>query len=335
MYFASPVPRGAYKVLSTVGWLGQNPNFPDYVPYQWLPNGDLVHLEKGPHGRLQLCYQKTDSEGPTEAPRRGLEVPPDPYLPQGSTAFKCFSSPDEQWVACTWYSGSSGLQTQLISADGKVSHTLSQPFLQWLSDSRSFLTQSTALRPTIEVHHLDSPQVEVIQRITFNEGNLPVTNVSNGPDFLIGGRISHLPNVGSSTNYPTMTLRSFRVAQPDAVPETWQVQAPHDIDYGTVVASPNHRHLLWTVGTFRPTPLSALLHRLLPSHELVTVAKTYRFLSDLQGNHLHTILENTTDPSIMRSDGTRTDPELSIVWTPDSKHLSFIYQKQLYYVPVE
>ncbi len=174
-------------------------------------------------------------------------------------------------------------------------------------------------------------------RTTQNESNLLVSTMTDGPNFLIGGRIIHLPSPGPAASYPSMTLRSFRIAQPGVVQQTWQAQVPKDIEFGTAIASPDNRLLLWSCSTSRHTSLSEWLHRLFSERKIVTVVKTNWFLSDLQGKNMHPILEDVigNDALFQEDDGRTDSPTLSFSWTPDSKHLSFLYKRQLYFVPVD
>ncbi|MCW3100148.1 MAG: hypothetical protein JWL77_5766 [Chthonomonadaceae bacterium] len=325
VYLFSPLPRGAYPVLSTAEWARTDSREPNYTPFQWLPNDDLAHLERDRRGNLQVCYQKVGSSGPIGPLRRGLQIPAPPNMPTGFKAFGFSSSPDEKWIACVWDFSPTFSRTVLLTADGRITRAIPDRFSDWFSDSRSFLAQSFQSVPTLEVSHLDSPRKDKISPLTPEGSIIPVSRLTDSPNFLIGGRISNWPQAQQAENYPTMTLRSFRVSQPDVVQQTWQASVPRDISFGMAFASPDNKHLLWYTGTQRTSLLSAWLHRLLPARPVVPRTQLSWFLSDLEGKNMHPILEG----------GPSRDPSILGGWTPDSKHVSFIYKNQLYLVPVD
>ena len=326
---SSPLPEGAYPVLSIASWAGQNSLSPGVTPYQWLANGDLVHLEIGPHARLQLCCQKVDARGPVGPMRRGLEVPSPPNMPPRFQTASFVSSPDEKRVACVWTSGPSLQKTVMVSTDGKTTRAIPEYFLQWLSDSRSFLALSPAPIPVLKVCHLASTHAEVIPRLTPMATILSVQGMTAGPEFLIGGRVSHLPPAPSE-NYPSMTLRSFRVSQPDVVQQTWQATVPRDVTFGMAFASSDNRHLLWYTGTQTPAGQKRFLgiewlQNLFPTRETAAVVTQGWYLSDRTGKEMHGVFESSSGKI----------PNFPGCWTPDSKHLSFLYKQRLYLVPME
>jgi hypothetical protein len=123
-----------------------------------------------------------------------------------------------------------------------------------------------------------------------------------------------------------MTLRSLHLSPREIVQQKWQLQIPAGAEYGSVSASPDNRHLLWSMGMLRQRPslwvqwlwrLNLDLPR--PQHD-----ERRFFLSDLYGDNMHSVLNCPLSG---------TD-DFSPLWTPDSKHLSFIYRDQLYMVPI-
>lgn len=182
-YLMSPLPRGAYPVLSTSQWADRSPDWPHYT---WLGNGDLAFLSMNQHGTFGVCYQKMNSDGPLGEVRNGPELPRDIQVgPYWSGEF--FPSPDEQWVAYIRLSNANrDNETVLVSADGKSTHSVPGVFEVWLPDSRSFLIDSPGLPFSVRVHHLDSPHTETIPGTSATDMPMPISGIVNGPKFLIG-----------------------------------------------------------------------------------------------------------------------------------------------------
>lgn len=318
----APRDSGAYAVLSTQGWVGTPPKYP-WRPYQWLANGDLAYLEQTSQGNPRVCYQPMDAHGPHGAVRRG------PVLPlhlSPSQTVRFAPAPDEQWVAYFQRDSKQIPQTVLISADGRTTRTVpGEMFSLWLPDSRSFLTRSAKGANVLRVHHLDAPQVETIAGLSPNETPTPVSTLPSGSNFLIGGPFQHLASLGDATpNYPTMRFRSFSLSKPGMAQELWKAPVPDEMSDGIALVSPDNRHIFWITDGFQPTWTDNLPSSW-RSKPRLGQERRY-FLSDLHGENRHPVLLD-----IAMANGEDLFPE----WTPDSKHLSFIKNHQLYLVPVE
>jgi hypothetical protein len=321
-FFISPLPRSAYPVLSTARWLERRPRIFLMPKYCWLPNGDVSFLETNRRGFPQVCYRKIDATGAVGEIRYGPELPPGPL-------FCCVvPSPDEHWVAYTRKVGVINYQTVVVSADGKSKYTVPELFSGWLSDSRSFLAFSVAPPQTsLKVHRLDSLRIDTVPGKA-TDWNLPVllTTLTNSPDFLIGGAFNQpMPGKNEATNYPGLTLRAFQTAHPTMAPQTWQASVPGNASFGAAIASPDNKHLLWINFVYTPPLMDQWMHRLFPNRPLAANQRMDFYLTDLRGNHRRPILVG----------GFNKVQYLDPIWTPDSKHLSFIYKDQLYLVPID
>jgi hypothetical protein len=302
--FFSPVPWGSYAILSTAHWARLNS--PGYV---WLKNGDLAHLEKNVAGRFQICYQKVDVKGSVNANRNGPELPaniyPDEFCP----------SPDEHWIACLRLPDPSFYKSIIVSADGKTSFSLFATFLAWMPDSHSFVTCGLTSPGPLTVRHFGARRTETIPGLTPSDAPMPLRSLPEGPNFYV---VTHVVP-------PVAIVRSFPISNPGTVQQSWKVSGPPDADVGSVTASPDNMRLLWVVYTTKPSRWSAWLHRLLPSVQSDPEPKVSYFLSDVHGDAMHPILNFfVCEPG-----------GLPPLWTPDSKHLSFLYKEQLYLIEVD
>jgi hypothetical protein len=317
-YLISPLPTGAYPVMSTARWTGRSRA--NISPHQWLPNGDLAYLEQDSNEMQQVCYQKMDDKGPVGAVRRG------PELPLNAWFDTFFPSPDEQWVAYMQFTGPRSYQTFLLSADGKTTRKGGEYFEGWLTNSRSYLSLMYSQNYVTKIYHLDGPQSETIPKMSPGDISTPITTLASSPTFLMGSHFyNYEPNPGTAQNYPLMPMRSFPMTHPTVVQETWQAKVPAGMTFGTAYPSPDNKHLLWVVGKQRATPWSDWLGQVNVKWRKDPTFDMYFFVSDLHGNNMHPVLTNVMG-------GTNN---WNPVWTPDSKHLSFLYKNQLYFVPVE
>lgn len=91
------------------------------------------------------------------------------------------------------------------------------------------------------------------------------------------------------------------------------------------MASPDGKHLLWYTQKGNVSILEAWLQRWYPRWHRKTPRIFTCYLSDMHGNGLREIWSETIEPH----------QTLLPEWTPDSKHLSFIYQEQLYLLPID
>jgi len=316
-----------YPVLSTANWANETPQYPNHRPYHWLANGDIAYLKRGPDGKFQVCYQHMGEHGPSGALRYG------PVLPSQAIASRFYPSPDERWVAYDTASPTFQYRAYLISADGKnvrSASPLGETFALWLSDNRSFLTDHPETRDVM-VRHLDSPRTATIPDHRSQCGPVVVSSLSIGPQFLIGGSfgISHATDV-FMRNSPLMLFRSYCVSQPDVAQQTWMVPVPTEVDEGQAYVSPDQQHVLWITYGWKHPPMIQWLHDRIPwwrnaPRPILNELTFYCFLSDLHGNHRHLILNNLS----VGLHGAYP------VWTPDSKHLSFIDKGQLFLVAVD
>ncbi len=323
--FFSPLPKGAYSVLSTTHWAGRSPDV-GIPPYVWLPNGDVAYTEQNAQGLLQVCYQKVDISGTVGGGRRGPTLPPTPALPPSVHSGRFLPSPDERWVAYVQTVGKNRSGTLLISADGKTTRSVSPigvVIMEWRPDSRSFLGVSLIPPLSMKVYHLDSTQTETIPSGAWETPD-PMIARPNSPNFLIDGHFSQTTSNGKPHNYPIMTLHSFDLSHPNGVLQMWQAPVPLEMEFGSVLASPDNTHLLWVTGSWKPPLWSQWIHRIIPMHQVSPFPRISYFLSDLHGGNRRPLLEY----SLGRS------RNMALTWTPDSKHLSFIYKDQLYLVPI-
>jgi len=315
-YLASPLPRGAYPILSTAGWAGQLNHPSSHV---WLPNGDLAFLQNDAGGMSQVCYQRMDAARPIGPIRRGPELPLNNRFPV------FIPSPDEQWVAYMQLTPPGKFQTFVLSSDGKTTHQAGEYFSGWLGDSRSYLCRSIQTTGT-KVYHVDSPTTETIPGVASWDAPTPLTTCATGTSFLIGGSFFNpIQNAGKPQNYPSMTLRSFSVANPKTLERQWQATVPPNMQFGLAYVSPDNRHLLWYTAKLADSRWSKWLARLNPKWNKGATFEPHYFLSDLNGNHMHPALTNIMGGTV----------NLNPQWTPDSKHVSFVYNNQLYLVPVD
>jgi hypothetical protein len=319
--FVFRFPRGAYPVLSTVGWSGQTTDFPQATPYQWLPNGDLAHFEKGPHGKLQICYQKMDDRGPVGAVRRGPEI----LSPTPSE--NAVLSPDGQWVACQEISASGQPRTVLISTDGKTTRTLSVVYYAWMPDSRSLLIISTIAPCPLQVLHFGSPHTETLPAATRKYGLIPGLLAPNSPTFLAAGEG---PTAQQSTGGPpplssTIILQRLDVAHPATILEQWSAARPAGMEHVAVLASMDNRHLFWACERKSTPAVIQRFRNILHLEPTERDSRVSYYLSDLHSGHMQSILASGLDGSMA----------VSPVWTPDNKHVSFIYKNQFYLLPIE
>jgi len=322
-FLVVPMPSGAYPVLSTAAWAKQGPQTIYGLPYHWMANGDVAYLRKNTNSRYQVCYQQMDAHGPVGLARLG------PELPTNSQAGLFFPSPDERWVAISMADNKNKYRTVLLSADGQTRRTIgetNETFKGWLSDSRSFL--SLCFRPTLglKIRHLDSPHTEMILGTSPTDIPEPLFEFATGPEYQIGSFYNfNQANNGISQAGTQMTMRSYDVSKPEAAPKTSQVSVPPGSEYAAGFVSPDGKHLLWIANTRRRTSGSSWINGLFALRTGGAIYETRCYISDLSGNHRRPILEDIAGHF----------GEISPVWTPDSKHLSFVFQNQLYMVPIE
>ncbi|MCW3100149.1 MAG: hypothetical protein JWL77_5767 [Chthonomonadaceae bacterium] len=322
-FLVVPMPGRAKPVLSTNTWakLGQQTLYP--FPYHWLANGDLAYLRKNPNGFFQVCYQQMDANGPIGAVRLG------PELPSTIQSGMFFPSPDEQWVAVSQADDKMKIHTVLHSADGRTTRrvgVVGETFTSWLSDSRSFLSICFKPRTGLKIRHLDSPQSEMISALNATEMPQSMSEFADGPDFQIGSFFSYSQaNNVLSQNGTTITVRSFYVSKPEVVRQTWTVPVPPGSQYAGAYVSPDRKHLLWLTSTMKPSARSSWFNSLFASRRSFPTFETHFFLSDLSGNNRRPILDD-----VIGHFG-----DITPSWTPDSQHLGFIFQNQLYLVPID
>jgi hypothetical protein len=287
-----------------------------------MANGDVAYLRKNSNGLFQVCYQPMSATGPMGAVRTG------PELPSTAQFGQFYPSPDEQWVAFSQANGR-GNRTVLLSADGKTTRSIGsagESFSTWLPDSRSFLSLCIQPRPGMKVTHLDTPRTEFIAALTPLEMPSPMFEFANGPDFQIGRYFNNSqPNAGPAGNAPTITVRSFPMSKPDVVRKTWTVPVPPGCQDAVAYVSPDRKHLLWITVTIKPPVTSTWLNGAFGTRSPMPNYETHCYLSDLNGNNRRPIMEDVA----------RRFGEVSPSWTPDGKHLSFLYQNQLYLVPID
>ncbi len=325
--FLSPLPSNAYPVLSTAEWksLLQRYTVP---PYHWLANGDVAYLKSSPDDRLQVCYQKMNSAGPIGSPRPG------PVLPAQSVRHRSFMSgfflpsPNEKWVACTHVDVTNKVSMDLVSNDGKTIRQItgsSDLFASWLPDSHRFLAISIGVFPAVKLQDIDSPVTLPLPGMNRDVPPLEILS-PNATSLILGARFNGpIRNGGQPFNYPEMKMRSVSAANPKEVLRTWEISVPTDMDFGSVAPSPDGKRLLWTTGSLKNSKVTQLLDRILPHRSRIHPAQMCYFLSDIDGRNRHPIF----------SDSLLRPRSLALAWTPDSRHLSFIYKDYFYLVPVD
>ena len=319
-YLYAPLPRGAYPVLNTGRWLERRPQFMLSPKFCWLPNGDISYTETSVHGLPQICYQKMDASGPVGVVRYGPELSPGPML------CSAVPSPDEHWVAYSRMLSFGSFQTWVVSADGKAQCTVKELFMGWLADNQSFMSISFAPPQTsYKVHHLDRSAIETLPNPEGWSTPFVLTRLLDSPNFLMSGIfLQPMPGSDRTVNYPNMEMRIVQTAGHDIVPQAWTVSAPA-ATYGVAIASSDNSHLLWITSTRKPAPMDQWLHRLFPRRKVAIKNSSDYYISDLHGNHRRRILEG----------GLNRVENLYPTWTPDSKHLSFLYKDKLYLIPID
>lgn len=321
-FLVAPMPSGAYPVLSTTAWAMQGPQTAYGLPYHWMANGDVAFLRKNSNGRFQVCYQQMDAKGPVGLLRIG------PELPTNSQAGLFLPSPDERWIAISLADNKNRYRNVLLSADGQTTRTIgdaNETFRGWLSDSRSFL--SLCFRPTVglKIRHLDSTHTEMILGATPTDIPEPMFGFASGREFQVGSFYnftqanSRAPRAGTQ-----MTMRSFDVSKPGSASKTSQVTVPPNCEYAGGYVSPDQKHILWIASIRKSYAGSSWINNLVATRAAGVVYETRCYISDLNGNNRHPILEDVL------SHFAGIEP----AWTPDGKHVSFIFQNQLYLVPV-
>lgn len=315
---SSPLPTGAYPVLSTADWSGLAGG--GYTPHQWLPNGELAYQKKDRNGTMQVWYQPMDAHGPVGAARPGPELPLNRWMDQ------FYPSPDRQWIAYMRFTPPRSFQTCLVSADGKTTRQGGEYCYGWLSDSRSYLCMANSKKYVTTIHHLDTPHSETIPPDSPGNISVPTTTVPGTPTFVLGSHFyDPAPNAGRPQNCPLMTLRSYATANPTVATQTWQAKVPSGMTFGTAFTSPDGTKLLWDTGKQADSFWHDVMRRLSPRAQQEPSMEMHYFISDLNGDHLRPVLTNALG-------GSRN---YSPLWTPDSKHLSFVYKNQLYLLPVD
>ena len=319
----SPLPSGAFPVLSTAEWAERASPTTLHPHYVWLANGDVAYLQKDAQGLFEVRYQKMSDLGAVGKARPGPKLP----VEESASPFwgDFFPSPDEQWVAYRPYSDNN--QTGVVSADGQTRYTLTVSFESWFSDSRSFVATSTSDVSPWAVHHLDSRRTESIPSMT-GFGCVTVSAMAQGPDLLVG-KFARDPRSSVEVEWldSTMTLRSLHLSPQEIVTQQWPVQIPRGAEYGSVSASPDNRYLLWSMRMMpkRPPIWVQWLWRVNPNWFLPNRTEMRYFVSDIHGGDMHSVLNRSLC-------GTG---DFAPLWTPDSKHVSFIYHDQLYLAPID
>ncbi len=252
-----------------------------------------------------------------------------PQFPDEPLAGTFLASPDEHCVAVMQPSLSKEFQFVLVSDDGKPTRPAApagETVLAWLPDSKGVITLADLSTFALNIRYFDTSKVETIRQV--NDGEWPsfLTLPDQGQSFQISGLYyrSGLPGY-KSKNYPTMRFREFDIDHPVKVLREWQTAVPSRPDFGNAIASPDNRHLLWTTYSLKPSRITQWFEQVMPSWAQYPHPRISFYISDLDGSHSHSVMQELWGKEKC------TDPQ----WTPDSKHLCFVYKDQLYFVPVD
>lgn len=124
---------------------------------------------------------------------------------------------------------------------------------------------------------------------------------------------------------PVRSFVEFNLNHPDLPGKTWSVPVPSDAATFNCEISPQHDRLLWVVQSNKMPVFTQLSQHLpKPMRQLPRYLARW-MVSDLAGNHMHTIAEYEI------SDLHFNRPDLIMPkWMPDGKHVSYEYKSALY-----
>lgn len=351
----------ATKVGPVQNWHPRSPFVPDFTPYFWLDDSNILFFRTAPADGYQAIRLELPAKVETPVPALRME----PGLVRFSDWLPALS-PDGKWLL--WQERTERLNRIVICAvDGSrrmawpqqarlpvrdVNRALNQPLNEygWMPDSKQWVRMThTPTGLQAELYPLNNPKAKTVLPL------LPPVGIPLGlfrPQaffFLPTGRILAIPyNVhfvaptpeGRELEHREVTRRThggmvrvtnLGVGNTAALPgQTATISLPLGAEGGSLVPSPRGDRLAWFMVEKENTFWSEQILRWLP-HDM-----------PFGPRYSLSLWVSRSDGRGMRKLGKlKTEPTLQfrllnmLRWTPDGKRLSFLHDNALWTVPVD
>ena len=139
---------------------------------------------------------------------------------------------------------------------------------------------------------------------------------------------SFLHSYKQTTNTTELKFLEFDLQHLDATPRTWIIPTPKDTTYGNVHISPSGDRLLWRIESREYRFFDRCIHFIIPIFKMKEIFTVSWRVSKLDGSGVREISCHVVPSAGYEKDAI---PE----WTPDGKHVSFIYNDVLYRITAE
>jgi len=329
----------AVMLVSKEHWVGPVLRNAWIQNYDWLTDTEVMLYRKNADKTVSLLRRQVVPNGEsTDA----VEIP----LPKLQNACNITISMDRQSL-CVLYMrpriiGKAGTTSELISIkDGKRSG----PVPNWITglyypgEKAECTCLYSGEELMVSLSTFDSRKPRVIPITGLKNTALQYGTVS--PLFIEpSGRVvatsdtyytSVIPpaeetNLSSKIS-PVRSFVEFNLNHPELPGKSWTVPVPSDAATFNCVVSPQHDRLLWIVQSKYLPAFTQLSQRFPKPIRQHPVYMDRWMVSDLAGNHMHTIAEfedERTDHHFYRPD------PIYPKWMPDGKHVSYEYKDALY-----
>lgn len=319
----------------------------DDTGYDWLSDHELAYLRVNRRGRPPTCgvfrYDlktriETSLDGLTNQVNRSI-------APTTFPVGFLFFSPDNTHVL--WFGKENVLyMARLDGSDlqrypAKVKHAdIYNTWILWLEDSRRW-AEVTYYRDddggTVYLHDIDVPNSAEALRFT------PLAPGQSAIFWFFGNSPPGSLHLFGKPFDPDVVTTTEEVDEMDLTVSAqplhrYRVMFPMPVEVKDIGMSPDGKHIAWTVCATQQPP--ALLKWLLP-HRFEPQTTWAIWVSHMDGSEMREIgdvktEENTSAASTGTSVKAYERDEISgLGWTPDGKHLSFLYANSLWTVPAE
>lgn len=300
--------------------------------YYWSGSDDLTYMGLGKDGKLHLLRRQGIPNAAAPASEGPLLTVEGGYPGQ--------ISPDGKWVV-EWHRNKLRQNVPTFIAWDGSQRQEGQPTWGgegiWTTDSSTMI--SGTWRSGTALDRFD-PKTGKMQKSTvqgLEKFYMPERVDSSGRIVACSdsGFILHLspPTTMPSINFPQVKLARIDPAHPESKPEQWTAPVPGEVDNGSFLISPSGDRILWILRGDVTPPLLKKIRSYIPG--LKTPTKTgYRWLvSGLHGEEMHEVASYPYQP--IQNKRVHPNPYSTPRWTPDSKHISFIYRHTLYIRPID
>jgi hypothetical protein len=333
----------ATLLTSTKDWNSGTLSNVSGLSYYWLNDHEVLYPHQEAGGSIRFYRKTVFPPGNPQSP-----TPTNSSLPASVTVMGI--SPDRNSLNYFTFkarrkpNGQDTFTSMLLTLkDGKRTK-LSNDWIEdrfWAADSKGFVVIQSFPAFTIQIRNMEtkkvhdyrfhSPPMRLPMRTDvplFMEDSGRVVCVENGLHFLPQRASQPIGIPLSFMNAKQMTFSEMNINQTQIPVRSWSLPVPQDATQGHIVPSPQHDRLLWEFDTENVPRLDLAIHKVFPQYKV----------------HWHTIerwqtsrMDGKDRKSIARFEmpqGYRGSAP-SLQWTPDGKHLSFIYHNALYIAPTQ